>query len=90
MDPTENNNPSTPFRDLSNATNPGANAKTRKAELQKARRAAMSEEKRNETNRKRREARQRKKAQSTEPELSTGDIATKSFYCLYCTTFLIW
>jgi hypothetical protein len=90
MDPTENNNPSTPFRDLSNATNPGANAKTRKAELQKARRAAMSEEKRNETNRKRREARQRKKAQSTQPELSTGDIATKSLYCLYCTTFLIW
>jgi hypothetical protein len=34
MDPTENNNPSTPFRDLSNATNPGANTKTHKAELQ--------------------------------------------------------
>jgi hypothetical protein len=85
MDPSENNNPSTPFRDLS-----GANAKTRKAELQKARHAAMSEEKRNEINRKHREARQRKKAQSTQPESSTGDIARKSLYCLYCTTFLIW
>jgi hypothetical protein len=54
MDPTENNNPSTPFRDLSNTTNPEAHAKRRKAELQKARHAAMSEDKKNEINRKRR------------------------------------
>jgi hypothetical protein len=88
MDPTENNHPSTLFRDLSNATNPGANAKTHKAELQKARRAAMSEEKRNEINRKRREARQQKKVQSTQPESSIGDIARKVFIAYTAPHFL--
>lgn len=76
MDPSENN-PRTPFEDLSNTTNLEPHTKTRKMELQKARCAAMSEEKRNEINRKRREARQRKKAQSTQPEKLTGDVAKK-------------
>jgi hypothetical protein len=87
MDPTENNNPSTPFRDLSNTTNPEAHAKRRKAELQKARRAAMSEDKKNEINRKRREARQGKKAQSTHPQSSTGDIAKKKAF-IACITHI--
>jgi hypothetical protein len=85
---SEDNNPSTPFKDLSNTTNLEAHAKTRKAELQKARRATMSEEENNEINRKRREARQRKKAQSTQPGSSIGDIANNVFIACITPHFL--